>query len=440
MTVLSEDYPTEQSTASILLDCLGYANEAAKTEQLARVTAEQWCKVVELAQQHGVAPLLYHHLKSAGLIAKERSTILSAHSAENFAEGLTAANIMELKQAFLENVARNMRFYQELKKLLRLFQEHDIKVIVLKGAYLAQAVYDNIGLRIMGDIDLLVQKDNLLRVEQDMLALGYEPVDCNRVITQENIHFRYTLPRNGLNVEIHWALVASNLPFQIVTEVLWSRAQPVILAEVPALTLSPMDLLLHLCLHTAKHIYDLRLRMFCDVGEVIQHFNAEIDWQEVGTRAEQWGITHAVYVILRLAQELLDVTVPADWLASLQPAGFDEHYLTLARQQVLGIRVNEGMGEHVQTARLWGQKRLNNKVAVICDSLFLSRESMAIMYPASVNSWQIYLYYLVRIKDMFIRHWITLWRLANGDLKIRTAAERINQITELHDWLFREEL
>jgi hypothetical protein len=181
----------KQSTASILLDCLGYADEAAKADQLSHVTAGQWSKVVELAQQHGVAPLLYHRLKRMGLIDEERSIIHSAHSTTDIAEGLTTENGMELKQAFLENAARNMRLYQELQKLLLLLRKQEIAVIVLKGAYLAEAVYDNIGLRVMGDIDMLVEKDNLLRVEQDMLALGYTAVDFNRVITQENIHFRY---------------------------------------------------------------------------------------------------------------------------------------------------------------------------------------------------------------------------------------------------------
>jgi hypothetical protein len=306
---------------------------------------------------------------------------------------------------------------------------------VLKGAYLAEAVYDNIGLRVMGDIDMLVEKDNLLRVEQDMLALGYTPVDFNRVITQENIHFRYTLPRNNLNVEIHWTLAASNYRFRIDMENLWSRAQLVTMAQVPALALSPADLLLHLCLHTAKHTYDLQLRMLCDIGEVVQHFSADMDWQEIGARAEQWEITHAVYMILRLAKELLDVDVPADWLASLQPASFDEHYFTLASQLFLGERIDGGMGKHVQTARLWGLKGLGNKIAIIRDSLFPSRENLAIMYPAPVNSWRIYLYYPVRIKDVLMRHGVALLRLARGDIKTRAAAGQINQVSELHDWL-----
>ncbi|MBE3039894.1 MAG: nucleotidyltransferase family protein [Chloroflexi bacterium] len=406
----------DQSVVSILLTCLGYASEAAKAERLACVSAEEWRMVAELAQQHGVKPLLYHHLKRLGIA-------LHGELAE------------ELKQAYLKNAARNMRLYQELGKLLRRLREQDIAVIALKGAHLAEAVYDNIGLRTMGDVDLLVKKEDLLCVEQELLALGYKPDDCNRVIAQDNHHFHYTLPKNGLPVEIHWVLVASKFPLQVGIQGLWSRAQPVTLAQVPVLALSPADLLLHLCLHTAVHTYDMRIRMLCDIGEVVRRYGTELDWQGIGARARQWGIAHAVYVILRLAQELLEVAVPADWLALLEPAGFDERYLVLARQQILAADADGGMAQKAQAARLWGPKGLGNKIAIIRDSLLPSRASMAIMYPAPVNSWRIYLYYPVRLKDVLARHGTTLWRLVRRDPKTRDATERSNQVTALRDWL-----
>jgi hypothetical protein len=406
----------DQSVVSILLTCLGYASEAAKAERLACVSAEEWRMVAELAQQHGVKPLLYHHLKSLDL-------------------ALPGAIADELKQEYLKQAQRNIRLYQELSKLLRLLQEKNIAVIVLKGAHLAEAVYDNIGLRSMSDVDLLVRKDDLQRVEQELLALDGMPEDCNRVIAQDNYHFGYKLPRNDLRVEIHWTIFASSYPIQVDVEGLWSRAQPVTLAQAPALALSPADLLLHLCQHTAKHAYDMRIRMLCDIGEVVRHYDGELDWQELGDRARRWGLTHAVYVILRLAQELLEVAVPADWLASLRPDNFDERYLVLARQQILATCMDAGMAQTAQVARLWGPKGLGGKIGIIRDSLLPSRESMAIMYPAPVNSWRIYLYYPVRIKDVLVRHGATLWRLARGDPKTRTAAARTNQVTALRDWL-----
>jgi hypothetical protein len=407
----------DQSTDSILLGCLGYASEAAKAMQLGRVSAEEWRMVAELAQQHDVAQLLYYHFKPLNMA-------LPGEVAE------------ELRQIYLQNAVRNMRLYHEINKLLRLMQEKDIPVIVLKGAYLAEAVYDNIALRTMGDVDLLVKKDDLLRVEQELLALGCMPVDSNRVITQDHCHFGYKLPRSGLSVEIHWTIFATSYPFQVDVERLWSRAHPVTLAQAPAWALSPEDLLLHLCQHTATHAFEMRIRMLCDIGEVVRRYGVELDWQRIGARARQWGTLHSLYVILRLAQELLEVAVPADWLTSLRPDSFDERYLALARQQILAAGADGGMGRQTsKVARLWGQKGLGSKIRVIRDSLLPPRESMALLYPAPANSWRIYLYYPVRLKDALVRHGATLWRLASGDSKTQTVAARTNQVTALHDWL-----
>jgi phosphoglycolate phosphatase-like HAD superfamily hydrolase len=109
----------------------GCANQAAKAERLAGVSAEEWRKVADLAQQHGVAQLLYHHLKPLYL----------AQPGEV---------VEELKQQYRQNALRNMPLHQELYKLLRLLQEKDIPVMALKGAYLTEGVYKNIALRGMG--------------------------------------------------------------------------------------------------------------------------------------------------------------------------------------------------------------------------------------------------------------------------------------------------
>ena len=408
----------DQHITNILLTCLGYANEATKAEQVAHLSPEDWRAVAVLAEQHGVAPLLHYRLRQLGMAPP-------------------SAVAETLKQAYQESVVRNMRLYQQLCKLLRLLREKNIAVIVLKGAYLAEAVYDDIGLRPMGDVDLLVKKDDLLRVEQELLALGSIPKEYNRVLAQDNHHFVYELPRTNLRVEIHWTVFLPNNSFQINLDGLWNRAQPVTLVQTSTLALSPEDLLLHLCLHTAKHAHQMRVRMLCDIGEVVQRFGAELDWQEMGARARQWGTVHAVYAVLRLAQELLEVAVPADWLTSLQPDSFDRRYLELAREQILADH-NRMKGAGISSphlAQLQGPKGLGVKLKLILGGLFPSRENMARMYPAPANSWRIFLYYPARILFVLTRYGKTLWQLMHDDPKTKAAAEHTNEVTALRDWL-----
>jgi len=406
----------DQFAIPILLTSLGYSSEAAKRVRLVRVSADEWHTVVELSQQHSITSLLYHRLKSLNL-------------------SLPGDISQELELEYLKQAQRNIRLYHELGKLLRLLQEKNIAVIVLKGAYLAEAVYDNIGLRRMSDVDLLVKKNDLQRVEQELFALGFMPEDRNRVIAQINYHFAYRQPGNGLRLEIHWAIVPSSSLFQIDVDGLWSRSQPVILAQAGAQALSPEDLLLHLCQHTAKHSYDMQLRMLCDIGEVVRCYGAQLDWQEISARSRQWGVLRAVYVILRLARELLDAAVPAEWLASIRPDDFDELYLDLVREQIVDNRAAGNMQQTFGVTRMWAAKGLGRKLALARDRLFPAREAMALKYPAPANSWRIYLYYPARILYVLLRHGATLWGLVRGDPKTRTAAEHTNEVTALREWL-----
>jgi len=405
----------DPTATSILLACLSYADEAARAEQLAHVSAETWSQVTELAQKQDVATLLYRHIRSLNIA-------LPGDAAE------------KLKRIYRQNTLRNLRWYQQLAKLLRLLQDRDVPLIVLKEAYLAEAVYGDIGLRTMEDVDLLVRKDDLLRVEHELLAAGCIPQQYHRVISPDNHHFQYALPGGGPLVEIHWAILDPSYSSQIDMDELWSRAQHVTLAQSPALALCPEDLLLHLCLHTAVHAFDMRTRMLCDIGEVVGRWEAELDWQGIGTRARQWGHLRAIYVILRLARELLGVAVPADWLISLRPEGFDECYLEQAREQILAPSA-EGDINQLNVARMWRLKGLGSKLAMARDRLFISRETMALQYPAPANSWRIFLYYPARIQDGLLRHGATLWRRARGDQGAQNIAEQTDRVSTLLDWL-----
>ena len=414
----------EQSATTILLACLDYGGTVS-AEQFASVTAEEWQQVIELAGRHNVTPLLYHRLQKMNVT-------------------LPGDLQDKLKQVQRKSALQIMLQLKELNKLLRLFQEKSIPVIALKGAYLTEAVYEQLGLRTMRDIDLLAKKEDLPRIDLELLAMGCVPKQSNRVISQENHHFEYKLPGSGLILEIHWKIFENDLPMRIDMDGLWSRAQATTLAQVPSLVFCPEDLLLHLCLHTIYHAYktlatsyDMRIRMLCDIGEVLRQHGSELDWQGLADRARQWGAGRAVYVLLRVTEELLRVPLPPGWLASLQPENFNERYLEITRDQLLGERSDpkNTLLDSNYLARLSGSKGLGNKIALTRARLLPSPQTMALKYPARANSWRIYLYYPVRWLDLLWHYGASLWRMIRGDQKTRSLAEQTNQIMELHDWL-----
>ena len=134
---------TESSIRELLLSALRGEFEQASTEPSALLSTHEWHKFLDLARLQNITPLVYRKLK-----------IL-----ENV--DIPPEIMQELQDDYLKNLARNMRLFHQLKGILKRFHEDNIPVIPLKGAYLAEQVYGNIGVRSMCDIDILVTKQYL---------------------------------------------------------------------------------------------------------------------------------------------------------------------------------------------------------------------------------------------------------------------------------------
>lgn len=403
---------------TVLLACLSHDSDSAKIESLKQVAPQTWHAVIAQAKLHRLAPLLSHRLTQLDI---------------TLPLDLDAG----LKQSERRTAWRNAMLYMELNKVLPTLQAQAIPAITLKGLHLAGTVYKNIAHRPILDIDLLVRKENLDHVEKAMLGLGCQPLEGNRIVGPDIYDFAYLMPQTNIRVEMHWSFIYGRYPFTIDLDGLWARAQNITVKDIPLLVLAPEDLLLHLCLHAAKHWHELRLNLLCDINEVVQHYET-MDWVAVAARAGGWGITHAVYLILRLTQELLGAAIPTECFTSLTPSRFDERYLTFAREQFL-ITPQETQSQQAASShlvvQLWGEKSLRYKLSIIFQRLFPPRQTISFYYPVAPNSPRIYFYYLVRFKDLIARYGQEMWDLSRADSQKRALIARSDRARELHDWL-----
>ncbi|MGA9350203.1 MAG: nucleotidyltransferase family protein [Anaerolineae bacterium] len=414
----------QQTVAELLCYCLGMGTDETRVARLEQLSTADWDGVIQQANRHGVTPLLYRRLKTPG-----PGTIIPA-------------GIMQrLQEIYLfDSARRNMRLYHQLSKVLTALQNEDIPVIALKGARLAEVVYGDIALRPMDDVDLLVRKTDLSRVEGKLLEVGYGPLERPSIEEQcrKAQHLVGFTKPDAFGIEIHWTIENPTSPFKIDVDGLWERARPAIIAGVEVLALSPEDLLLHLCLHASfHHKFRIRLRSFCDISETVQHYRDEMDWEQVQLRAHQWGTGKYVYLTLHLARELLGAAVPDEILDTLRPDDFDLQVVAGARERIFSDRDSTADASSLSPnlAQLWGPRRLQDKAILLLKSAFPSPEVMAQMYPALPDSKRIYLYYPVRLKDLLLRYGRAAWRLLRRDEEMLALAKREKEKTALRDWL-----
>lgn len=405
----------------LLLRCLRAGPDTTDEGRVDPLTAADWEDLLQQAARHKIVPLLYHRLRT--------------HHPDL---PIPPEAMGRMRQAYLDNTARNLMLSHNLAAVLKIFRRGCIPVIVLKGAHLAEFVYDNPALRFMGDLDLLVQRDDLMNIDALLLEMGCTPTAQNRIVGRDNNEFVYVMPKRDVSLEIHWSILAPAFPFTIDTAEQWARSRPACIAGVDAAVLCPEDLLVHLCLHAGcTHGYEPGLKLFCDIGEILRHDGGGLDWDLVRRRTLAWGTGKCVYLTLLLTRELLGVAVPEGVMEDLKPADFDERFVALARDQIFSRRPRTGspLSMWPAVARFWGSAGLREKVRLFLKGLFLPREAMARLYPVPAGSPRIYFCYVVRLRDLLRVYGRDLWRWLRRDATMRAFAKEGRDLTALKDWL-----
>ena len=379
----------------------------------------KWNRVVDLAYQQDVAPLIYNTL------SRFDTSVVNCTSA-----------LRRLRAAYYVNAVRNTLLFQELQNILRTLGRRGRAAIVLKGAALAETVYPNRALRPMSDLDLLIHKEELVDVEELFAELDYV-LDEKQLKMKEwyDTHYHHLAfhkvlaPSLTLRCEIHWSLERPTRPFPIDIDGIWKRAVPATIADIQALVLSPEDLLVHLCLHTCKHRLTGGFRAFCDIAETIRHFGQDMDWKQIHARASEWRINTFVYVPLRLAQMLLGAQVPEWVMNALEPGDFDNRLLDAATAAVLEDRVSAAL--FPAFFQLRQGKSLRKRATTMLKRVF-SHTAIAGRYALSPTSKKIYCHYPRRLKDTILEYGLELWRFVRLGRGVVAKAEGYSKLEE---WL-----
>jgi Uncharacterised nucleotidyltransferase len=300
-------------------------------------------------------------------------------------------------------------------------EKANIPVILLKGAHLGEFVYQNIGLRPMADLDLMVPKDRLIQSLQLAQKLGYQlsqPFNLEVELLLEH-HLPVLIVSQNVCLEMHWGLVDADLPLTVDEEGLWQRALPVQVGKSQAWVLSPEDLILHLCVHAAyQDTFTKHLRALVDINEVIFR-NPELDWKQVRMRAFNWKAEKGVFLTLFLAKELLGTKIPDEFLSGMKPEDFSPEIATSAVE-----RLFQDSPELSQDFYLFSRsKRLTEKIAAFSRALFPSRLVMSQKYCIPKDSWRLYFYYPYHVFTRITRNWRNTIRILRGDPEMEKVAD-----------------
>lgn len=258
----------------------------------------------------------------------------------------------KLQQVYYKTVGRSTILYNHFGTIANAFVEHNIPVIALKGIYLSEWLYQDIGLRQFSDIDLLVKPEDGLRCLSLLTLLGYKPSDSGEtefVKAQTEIIHYPPMVLEGVSVEIHIKLHGKYEEYHLPVEQLWKNVQSVQLNNVAVYTLSMNDLLIHLCVHLDKHFQAGHVQFTCfnDITNLLEKQESSLNWDKFIETCRNYKCEVEVFRYILVANKYMNAPVPASIIQkydSILTNDVEELFY-----KYLSGYTNTGFGSHVST-------------------------------------------------------------------------------------------
>ena len=403
---------------TLLLACL-QADGTVDSGQLEHISFLEWQSMVDLARVQGVLPIICYRLKE-----------------KNMREIVPAEIWQQITRKYRRTTLRNMKLLRELHRIVKALDEAEIPVVALKGAYLSSIVYPDMGLRSMSDLDLLIPSGDVLRAAAIVEAQGYQftrEIDSHDVEFLHLHHLPQMVKEGGLRVEIHGRLTRQDEPWDCDPQIWWQEVQTVEINGLAVKVLSPIDLVLHLCIHISyNHRFSIDLKHYYDLVVLLQFMSTDLDWDKLIKRAYLHGWGEGVLMVFKIAQSLFNLALPEEFTDRLDPGESYKKFIDFALIEMWKSPDKNNTFFSREVAEFQFQTGIWAKIDYMRQRIFIPKGLMAQKYPVPVSSLRIYFYYIVRVKDLFCRHLQSLRQMSEGDNARITEATRKY---ELWHWL-----
>ena len=202
---------------------------------------------------------------------------------------------------------------------MKLLKENQIEALAFKGPALSQMAYGDITLRQYVDLDVLVKKEDIDKIDTLLKDRGYQHIwkltaEQEKIWRKCNHDLGLYHPKNGVHFEMHWSLLDEDYPMQIDLDSIWENPQTIKINTQEIQTFPTEELLLYLCIHGSKHLWE-RIEWIKDIDLLIRKkgINGEdIDWEKVVKQAENSGFETMIYLGLSLAKQLFETPLPKE--------------------------------------------------------------------------------------------------------------------------------
>jgi hypothetical protein len=271
-----------------------------------------WHKVLQFAIFHRVVGLLYKNLSQLHFNNKQ---IINTY-----------------QQYYQHSLERNTKIYEKLSIVLNELKQKNIKIILRKGVVLAKLLYKDIGLRPMGDIDILVHPEDWLEIDNILKENGFvSRYDILKIqkLSNNRLFFHILYPyktKDHIDNMDYSNLIAIEPRLRIDEfdfyktniDKIWQNAIDFSCDGIKALMLSYEDMIMELCFNLSKHNFN-KLRRSCDINEFILRYKNVINWDVFIKKSYERRLHPLNYLGLKRVKKIFNTPIPENILKQLKP-------------------------------------------------------------------------------------------------------------------------
>lgn len=301
-----------------------------------------WTILFDRARGHRVRTILYEFL-----------------NAENVSHQVPGTIWQGFQQECLSCTLLNMELQRNYEGITRLFTEHKIQYLPLKGMALIEATDMPINRREFGDIDLLIREEQRQMARTHLYNTAYRNFAGltekeETAYTGHNTQMSYGLELDGEAspiLDLHWALGHPNAGFEISFDELLPFCEKV---SDGKFLLNGTGLAITLCAHHGGKDAWRHLRYLQDLGRLILNEGTDhVDWMAAYQFLKRKDLHYALLPALLSASHFLDIEVP-----KAMDALMDQ------KAKKLGLIINEQLTHGRPGYRIFGRHKFNFLVQI----------------------------------------------------------------------------
>ena len=311
------------------------------------------------------------------------------------------ANAVKVYQKLL---AENIRLFYLFNEIAYSSNLKGVRLIPLKGIYLAEKIYQDYGLRHISDIDILVESHDLDKMVKILIDLSWKlektPQTSSYISSKILTAHPFTLTKNNHFIEIHNRIHSGGQSYEIDTNRYIKNTISTDFGINKVYTLQLNDLIQHLCIHIHKHLFFGRLKIssFCDLREIFRKQENKIDWDKFLSTSKEYNCTNEVCSVLYLLKKYWQVDFLEDILPKeieITSTEAEERFLYFLNGDYQKLDKTSKTNELNNLAYLKKQNGTINKFRYLLNDVFPTTAYIKYRYQLKAD-WMVYPFYIVR--------------------------------------------